>query len=749
MVKIRQLIGVMLFGLALTMTAGPAGRELPELNWEQRSDWINVRTDVTPAAKGDGVADDTAAIQAALNQINMRNRGKKGVYLPPGTYRITRTLTNPHDDLSGLSLIGHGRSTVVVWDGAENGVMFHSNGIHRSRYVGIVWDGRDRAAVAFDHRSQGRYETRIRHQNEAFRNLRETGLRVGYQQKMASAEMWMENCLFEKCRKAGIEFLAWNDYDNTISGCGFYDCGIAVNVEKGNVYVRDCHFENSTKSDFLLCTHSHSIRRCTSLNSNLFVESPVSGGTQEIIIEDCQVDGWKNPNGAIVTRMRGPNLVMDTVFRNPPSRRPVINLDQPRDMLQHLVYSNLTLPDGLKVVESRDNTRITEIPAGRLGGALTDARQTFLRNTWRIPGKVFDVLKFGAKGDGSTDDTAAIEQAIAAARAHGKDAIAYLPPGSYKVTRTLEITGSDYFVGGSGNSTIIKWGGAADGGPVFRINGAQRVMLEQFQIQGPLEVCKIEHRGNGGPSWIGYDAVFVGGSWLKEKGKLLRGLECVNLTSRDVIHAPHFDGSMKFINSTSSENLISTSYDGVIEIEGGAHDADDFIAFLSRANSGNAYDVVVRDSQSLVMSDYYTEQTQRLLHLSGKAGDRPGMVFIQGAKAGTDQKDSMTIDNYRGTLYFGNAQFCYTSPEVKQQGANPVDLIFLANMFWDRNPVFSLGTAARLILVENVAGGKLRTAVDNQFKKAELERVARALDYSRMIGRRDLKFNYPEVKVKE
>jgi hypothetical protein len=40
--------------------AGPDIPELPELNWEKRSDWIDVTRDVISAAVGDGVADDTA-----------------------------------------------------------------------------------------------------------------------------------------------------------------------------------------------------------------------------------------------------------------------------------------------------------------------------------------------------------------------------------------------------------------------------------------------------------------------------------------------------------------------------------------------------------------------------------------------------------------------------------------------------------------------------------------------------------------
>ena len=57
-----------------------AGLNIPRLDWQPRSDWINVRQDVHPAAVGDGTNDDTAAIQSALN---LGTNGRT-IYLPPG-----------------------------------------------------------------------------------------------------------------------------------------------------------------------------------------------------------------------------------------------------------------------------------------------------------------------------------------------------------------------------------------------------------------------------------------------------------------------------------------------------------------------------------------------------------------------------------------------------------------------------------------------------------------------------------------
>src|SRR5207253_1256820 len=68
---------------------------------------------------------------------------------------------------------------------------------------------------------------------------------------------------------------------------------------------------------------------------------------------------------------------------------------------------------------------------------------------------VWDVMNFGAIGDGATDDTAAIQSAINAAATsatgHG-GGIVYFPPGNYKVSSTLQITTGGIHLLGPGPS---------------------------------------------------------------------------------------------------------------------------------------------------------------------------------------------------------------------------------------------------------------------------------------------------------
>ncbi|MDL9978735.1 glycosyl hydrolase family 28-related protein [Microbacterium sp. ASV49] len=79
---------------------------------------------------------------------------------------------------------------------------------------------------------------------------------------------------------------------------------------------------------------------------------------------------------------------------------------------------------------------------------------------------VYNVQDFGAKGNGTADDTTAIQSAINAAQAAGGGTV-YLPSGTYKTTATLIVTGAKMTVEGEGASSIIA--GAFAVGDIVRV----------------------------------------------------------------------------------------------------------------------------------------------------------------------------------------------------------------------------------------------------------------------------------------
>ncbi len=74
------------------------------------SDWHNVVRDF--GAVGDGVADDTSAIQAAVDWTSATTRGT--IYFPRGTYKVTAPIRLPL--VFSIVLIGDGEGSIITGD---------------------------------------------------------------------------------------------------------------------------------------------------------------------------------------------------------------------------------------------------------------------------------------------------------------------------------------------------------------------------------------------------------------------------------------------------------------------------------------------------------------------------------------------------------------------------------------------------------------------------------------------------------
>ncbi|MCC6890589.1 MAG: hypothetical protein IT536_18860, partial [Hyphomicrobiales bacterium] len=81
------------------------------------------------------------------------------------------------------------------------------------------------------------------------------------------------------------------------------------------------------------------------------------------------------------------------------------------------------------------------------GRAAQGGSYTGLRD---MPGQA-SVVAFGATGDGTTDDSAAITAAIESIRAQGRGVV-YFPPGTYRA-QGLPIYGDVWYVGGGTDTT--------------------------------------------------------------------------------------------------------------------------------------------------------------------------------------------------------------------------------------------------------------------------------------------------------
>ena len=371
---------------------GPVGAtQIPSLNWqEQPTDWLNVKSEF--GAMGNGITDDSTPIQNALNALENNSGIKAVVYLPAGTYRITRTLSMIMKE--GSNLIGHGRDTTISWDGPVGGTMFVSDSNAFTNFEGLTWRGNGRAATGVDHNSKQRRESRMLHRHEAFLDFTDIALKVSPNKpdQKYTEEVLYDNLLFRNAR-VGISIQQQNDYLHTVTSCSFYDMDIGVHCHFGQAFVRNSHFEGSRDTDMLFSasTHGQSVRRVTSLNSRMFVRMGQStdwSNNLPVTIQDCQVEGWKNVDGAVIGYFRGPWTIFDTVFKRPPDGvKQTILLANPMSFEQTMVHSEVKT-EAATLINAGLAGKVHSIPAGTRKAALASANQIFLKGEGRVFGKI-------------------------------------------------------------------------------------------------------------------------------------------------------------------------------------------------------------------------------------------------------------------------------------------------------------------------------------------------------------------------
>jgi len=117
--------------------------------------WVNLKT--MYGAVGDGLADDTTAIQNALNDLSVsQNSGTKPpvLYVPAGTYIINSNVAL--SGTLGVSIVGDSPSTTTWKAGSSftsSGTLLTINAVAHSRFTRMTFEGNNRANLMIDQSS--------------------------------------------------------------------------------------------------------------------------------------------------------------------------------------------------------------------------------------------------------------------------------------------------------------------------------------------------------------------------------------------------------------------------------------------------------------------------------------------------------------------------------------------------------------------------------------------------------------------
>jgi hypothetical protein len=433
--------------------------------------WTNLKS--AYHAVGDGNADDTAAIQNALNDLGTEGHSPV-LFMPSGRYRITRTLTLSYR--INVSIVGEDPATVtIVWDGPPGGTMLVVNGVAYSRFSRLTYDGRRTASVAVEQswdNVKPHFDTGNEYSDHYFADV-EYGIHGGFKGH-GFAETTIVRAHFVRNSKAGVALGNFNALDIWIWYSTFEDCAVGVTNEPGagNFHVYGSRFHRSSVADlYIKNTGGFSARGNYSLDAKAFFLSAGPIGHPATI--ELQGNTIVDSIDASTIRLgnQGPGLLLDNTIR---SRRgaaaPIVVWRSFIDADVASVGNTFTVPDAVS-----SNGRLLTVDERAHGGALTPERPMLPSTVPNLRRRVVDVEP-NAPAD-------AIQRAIdRAAERIGTRPVVHIPFGTYLLNHTLTIPPGDLQIVGDGYGTVLQWAGS-DSGPVIKITGPTKTTLRELRVE--------------------------------------------------------------------------------------------------------------------------------------------------------------------------------------------------------------------------------------------------------------------------
>ncbi|MDV3455760.1 glycosyl hydrolase family 28-related protein [Sphingomonas sp. HF-S4] len=396
---------------------------------------------VTVAAKGDGVADDSDAIQQALD----RARDKTGhglVFLPSGTYRITRTLVVP----VGVRVYGVGPRRPVIRLAAN------TPGFQQGVSTMIVFSGGDQYNVGKVPVPVPTIVPRdkiVRDANSGsfYSSMRNIDIEIAEGNPAAAAVRF---------RMAQHAFLSDMEFRLGSAFAGVY--------QAGNV-LENVHFKGGRYG--IVTEKTSPAWQFTLLDSTFDGQRDAAIREHEVDLTLVNVAIRNTPVGIEIDRGYSDSLWgKDVRFEN--VSRAAVVISNEKNVFTQVGFENALATNTPVFARFRDSAQTIDgrgkaykvasfshglaIPElGQMGDYATQAdikplrsmpkrRAPAIRALPRMADWV-NVRSLGVKGDGQADDTAAIQRAIDGNR------VLYFPTGFYKVTDRLKLRADSVLIG--------------------------------------------------------------------------------------------------------------------------------------------------------------------------------------------------------------------------------------------------------------------------------------------------------------
>jgi hypothetical protein len=618
--------------------------------------WTNLKQ--VYHAAGDGVHDDTKALQTALDELSQGNHPPV-LFIPKGVYNISATLTM--QTRMGIAIIGEDPlTTTIKWTGAAGKKMFLLNGVAYSEFARITWDGNNTALAAVAHE----WDTKVRfansgsqHTDEIFRNVG-IGLKSGANM---DAEFSIRRCRFYNCTSTGISLGGPNALDWWIWDCYFENCYTAAanNLPgngAGNFHIYRSIFKNSTLADISLSNSNYfSFRDNVSYNSNMFITASQFSNTSPITIQHNLIISHNNQLMAYMFT-KGNVLFLDNTFVTPDSNRNyVIQYD---DVFKGS-NPDLTMIGNLFTAKQK----ILQRGAGRFidldnqYGVSAPTLPSIVPKPFEVPVQ-YTVYEVNSKM--AVDD---IQTIINNAAAKNKKAVIHFSNGRYNISKTLQIpAGAPLIITGDALSTFLKWAGDSIG-PVMQVNYPAKAIIKNLMIDGSGKADGMIVYDNDKPGNTIYAnelLVYAG----QQTNLLVNGFANTDLRFENLQH--------NYCTKGTSVNMIGTG-------NGNAS----ILKIFGCASVGNTNTYGVDKNGRLIVYDDWYEDGSNPQFITLK---NQGEFILNGAKiakTSAAKSDFITIDNFSGKVLL--AQIIYNAAHkniVFNNASGNAQLLTLGTLNW-------------------------------------------------------------------